>query len=107
MTPIYQSSVYLLVVPTSNSAETPAVNIHEQANDYAQAYSKLVTDPAVTGSAVSKSEVGMDPWDVRRVVSVEASPNAPIVEITASSQDPENAATLANALGSGLSSNSL
>jgi capsular polysaccharide biosynthesis protein len=98
MTPIYQSNVHLLVVPASDNAGTST------ANDYAQAYSKLATNPAVIGEAVRKSEVGVDPWDIEKVVSVEVSPNAPIIQITTNSPDPEDASTLANALGSGLSS---
>lgn len=97
-TPVYQSSVYLLVVPESENAGVST------ANDYAQAYSRLVTEPAVVGEAVDESEVGVDPWDVERVVSVEVAPNAPILEITTNSEDPEDASALANALGSGLSS---
>jgi capsular polysaccharide biosynthesis protein len=97
MSPVYRSTVYLLVVPESDNAGTST------ANDYAQAYSKLVADPAVTGDAVDESEVGVDPWDVRKFVSVQVAPNAPILQITASSTVPEYASTLANALGSGLS----
>lgn len=97
-TPVYQSSVYLLVVPEPENAGVST------ANDYAQAYSRLVTEPAVVGEAVGESEVGVDPWDVESIVSVEVTPNAPILQITTNSDDPEDAAALANALGSGLSS---
>ena len=96
-TPVYQSTVYLLVVPESENAGVST------ANDYAQAYSRLVTEPAVVGEAVDESEVGVDPWDVERIVSVEVAPNAPILQITTNSDDPEDASALANALGSGLS----
>jgi uncharacterized protein involved in exopolysaccharide biosynthesis len=85
------------VVPESENAGVST------ANDYAQAYSRLVTEPAVVGEAVSESEVGVDPWDVERIVSVEVAPNAPILQITTNSDDPEDASALANALGSGLS----
>lgn len=97
-TPIYQSSVYLLVVPEPENAGVST------ANDYAQAYSRLVTEPAVVGEAVDESEVGVDPWDVERIVNVEVTPNAPILQITTNSDAPEDAAALANALASGLSS---
>ncbi|MBV9454358.1 MAG: hypothetical protein JOZ19_09610 [Rubrobacter sp.] len=104
ITPMYQSSVYLLVAPTSRVDTSTTPNVQEQANDYAQAYGKLVADPAVTGSAVTESGVGVDPWDVRRITSVEVSPKAPVLQITTNSPSAQSASTLANALGNAVSS---
>lgn len=106
MSPIYQSNVYLLVVPASGDLGTQTLSDYEQKlrNDYAQAYSRITTDPAVIGKAVRESGVGVDPSDIRKIVNVIPSPNAPILQVTVNFQDPEGASTLANAVASGLNS---
>lgn len=106
MSPIYQSNVYLLVVPASGDFGTQTPSDYEQKlrNDYAQAYSRIATDPAVIGEAVRESGVGVDPSDIRKVVNVTPSSTAPILQVTVNFQDPEGASTLANAVARGLNS---
>ncbi len=106
MTPIYQSTVYLLVVPASDDSGTsPSGDVEQRLRgDYAQAFSRLATEPSVVGEAVRESGVGIDPEDIERYLNVSVSPNGPILEVIANFQDPEAAATLADVLGSALSS---
>lgn len=106
MTPVYQSNVYLLVVPSSGNFGTQTPSDYEQKlrNDYTQAYSRIATDPAVIGESVRESGVGVDPSDIRKVVNVTPSSTAPILQVTVNFQDPEGASTLANAVARGLNS---
>lgn len=100
MPPIYQSSVYMVVVPASSSSGSSG---NSGANGYAQAYSKLVTSPGVVGEVVRGSGVG-DPQNISKVVSVEVSPNAPVFQIIARAQNPADASTIANAVSGAVSS---
>ncbi len=106
MAPVYQARAYLLVAPAYDRADTSINDDIERRlrNDYTQAFSRLASDPSVTGEAVRESGVGVDPENVERYLTVSVSPNAPILEITANLDDPRSASVLATAVASGITS---
>ena len=95
--PSYSSTSYLLVVPVGNGEDSNAIN-------YAQAYSRVATDQAVVEKALIDNGIPVEPGKIRQFVSVSASPDAPLIEITARDRQPERAARLANVVAQGLSS---
>jgi capsular polysaccharide biosynthesis protein len=97
MPPSYSSSSYVLVVPVRNADGSNAIN-------YAQAYARIATNQAVVAKALIDNGIAVEPGRIRQLVSVSASPDAPLIEITARDRQPERAARLANVVAQGLSS---
>lgn len=96
--PSYQAKTNLMVTPISGGTSADA-----RLSNYTRAYSELVTVPEVVGEAVRKN--GADPQQIRRYINVEVSPaDSPLFEVTASSNEPERAAELANSVGSAVAS---
>ena len=97
MAPSYSSTSYVLVVPVRNADGTNAIN-------YAQAYSRIATSQAVIQRALVDNGLTLEPGKVRQLVSVSASPDAPLIEITGRDRRPDGAARLTNVVAQGLSS---
>jgi capsular polysaccharide biosynthesis protein len=97
MPPSYSSSSYVLVVPVRNADGSNAIN-------YAQAYARIATNQAVVAKALIDNGIAVEPGRIRQLVSASASPDAPLIEITARDRQPERAARLANVVAEGLSS---
>jgi capsular polysaccharide biosynthesis protein len=95
--PSYTSTSYVLVVPVREADGSNAIN-------YAQAYSRIATTQAVVQKALTDNGVRLEPSRIRQFVSVSASPDAPLIEITARYPQPAGAARLANVVADGLSS---
>ena len=97
MPPSYSSSSYVLVVPVRETDGGNAIN-------YAQAYARIATDRAVVQKALTDNGIAVEPDRIRQLVSASASPDAPLIEITARDGQPERAARLANVVATGLTS---
>ena len=97
MPPSYSSSSYVLVVPARDADNSNAIN-------YAQAYARIATNQAVVQKALSDNGIAVEPSRIRQLVSASASPDAPLIEITARDRQPERAALLANVVATGLTS---
>ena len=97
MPPSYTSSSYVLVVPARDADGSNAIN-------YAQAYARIATNQAVLQKALTDQAIALEPSRVRQLVSASASPDAPLIEITARDRQPERAAQLANIVATGLTS---
>ena len=97
MPPSYSASSYVLVVPARDADGGNAIN-------YAQAYARIATDQAVIQKALTDQAIGVEPSRIRQLVSASASPDAPLVEITARDRQPKRAALLANVVANGLAS---
>jgi capsular polysaccharide biosynthesis protein len=95
MPPSYSSSSYVLVVPGREADGSNAIN-------YAQAYARIATNPAVVQKALVDYGVAVEPGKIKQLVSASASPDAPLIEITARDREPEGAARLANVVATGL-----
>jgi capsular polysaccharide biosynthesis protein len=95
--PSYSSSSYVLVVPVRDADGSNAIN-------YAQAYARIATNQAVVQKALIDDGSAVEPGRIRQLVSASASPDAPLIEITARDRQPERAARLANIVATGLSS---
>ncbi len=98
MTPMYQASVYLLVVTASPTIENTA------AYDYTQAYSRLATIPSVVGPVTSKYGIEPTAQNLQEVVTVEVPPNSPVFQLTVTTPDPEKSTAMVNDLGAKVSS---
>lgn len=97
MPPSYSASSYVLVVPAREADGSNAIN-------YAQAYARIATNQAVVQNALSDYGIAVEPGKLRQLVSASASPDAPLIEITARDREPEGAARLANVVATGLTS---
>jgi capsular polysaccharide biosynthesis protein len=95
--PSYTSSSYVLVVPVRDADGSNAIN-------YAQAYARIATNQAVVQKALIDDGSAVEPGRIRQLVSASASPDAPLIEITARDRQPERAARLANVVATGLTS---
>src|SRR5215207_9748922 len=82
MPPSYSSSTYVLVVPVREADGANAIN-------YAQAYARIATDRAVVQKALTDNGIAVEPDRIRQLVSASASPDAPLIEITARDRQPE------------------
>jgi capsular polysaccharide biosynthesis protein len=79
--PSYTSSSYVLVVPVRDAEASNAIN-------YAQAYARIATNQAVVQKALIDDGSAVEPGRIRQLVSASASPDAPLIEITARDRQP-------------------
>ncbi|MEG8277565.1 lipopolysaccharide biosynthesis protein [Streptomyces sp. AHA2] len=92
-TPEYTATSYVVAVPTAKSDTATALG-------FAQAYGRVATQLAVLGDAQVWAGVPVE--TLRGSVRTATSPDAPMVSVTATSQRPELAADMANAVARAL-----
>ncbi len=100
--PVYRSDVHLLVVATANDAPRDVTTL----GTYTQTYSELATAPEVVGEDVDETGI-VDPQDLETVITTEVSTTSPLFKVIASSRDPEDAAKLANTIGTSIEDRTL
>ncbi|WP_108986727.1 lipopolysaccharide biosynthesis protein [Streptomyces coelicoflavus] len=93
VTPQYTATSYVVAVPSDQSDPASALG-------FAQAYGRVATQLAVLGDAQMWAHVPVA--DLERSVRTATSPDAPMVSVTATSADPEEAADMANAVARAL-----
>jgi len=86
--PTYTAKSYALVVASTD------IGLMRE-NNFAQAYGDIATSPAVLERAVSR--ISMARADLASALRVSTSPDAPVIELAASSEDPGLAAAISNA----------
>ncbi|KQX58931.1 MULTISPECIES: hypothetical protein [unclassified Streptomyces] len=96
-TPQYAATSYVIVVPAEKSDPAAALG-------FAQAYGRVATDIAVTGDAQVWAGVTAD--TLRRNVQAATSPDAPMISITAQSEQPAKAVSMADGVARALVLNS-
>ncbi len=89
----YTAQTFLVAVPQVAGDNTSATA-------FATAYSRLATQPAVLAQAAKTSGISAD--TLRSAVSAATSPDAPVISITGSGQNPAAAAADANAVAGAL-----
>jgi len=92
-TPEYSATSYVVAVPTERSDPAAALG-------FAQAYGRVATQLAVLGDA--QVWAGVPVSTLRESVRTATSPDAPMVAVTASSERPDLAADMANAVSRSL-----
>ncbi|WP_432163262.1 lipopolysaccharide biosynthesis protein [Streptomyces tendae] len=92
-TPRYTATSYVVAVPADASDPASALG-------FAQAYGRVATQLAVLGDAQMWAHVPVA--TLERSVRTATSPDAPMVSVTATSADPEEAADMANAVARAL-----
>ncbi|CAL9461091.1 lipopolysaccharide biosynthesis protein [Streptomyces sp. enrichment culture] len=92
-TPQYSATSYVVAVPTDQSDPAAALG-------FAQAYGRVATQLAVLGDAQMWAHVPVA--TLEESVRTATSPDAPMVSVTATSADPEQAADMANAVARAL-----
>ncbi|MFJ5263780.1 lipopolysaccharide biosynthesis protein [Streptomyces sp. NPDC088387] len=92
-TPTYAATSYVVAVPTEKSDPASALG-------FAQAYGRVATQLAVLGDA--QVWAGVPVRTLRDSVTTATSPDAPMVAITATSERPDTAADMANAVARAL-----
>lgn len=92
-TPQYSATSYVVAVPTKQSDPAAALG-------FAQAYGRVATQLAVLGDA--QVWAGVPVSTLRESVRTATSPDAPMVAVTASSDRPDLAADIANAVSRSL-----
>ncbi|MFG3245252.1 lipopolysaccharide biosynthesis protein [Streptomyces sp. NPDC048187] len=92
-TPQYTATSYVVAVPADQSDPSSALG-------FAQAYGRVATQLAVLGDAQMWAHVPVA--TLERSVRTATSPDAPMVSVTATSADPEEAADMANAVARAL-----
>ncbi|MEW2446218.1 lipopolysaccharide biosynthesis protein [Streptomyces parvulus] len=92
-TPQYTATGYVVAVPTDKSDPATALG-------FAQAYGRVATQLAVLGDAQMWADVPVA--RLEESVRTQTSPDAPMVSVTATSDDPEEAADMANAVARAL-----
>ncbi|GAA5008553.1 lipopolysaccharide biosynthesis protein [Streptomyces hyderabadensis] len=92
-TPQYTATSYVVAVPADASDPASALG-------FAQAYGRVATQLAVLGDAQMWAHVPVA--TLERSVRTATSPDAPMVSVTATSADPEEAADMANAVARAL-----
>lgn len=88
----FEANAFLLVVPTAEADEGTT------STSYAQVYSRIATQPVVRAAAAE----GADLDELGQGVSVNAFPDAPIIQISGRDEVPERAAARANGVGRAL-----
>ena len=92
-TPQYTATSYVIAVPTKKSDPAAALG-------FAQAYGRVATQLAVLGDA--QVWAGVPVSTLRESVRTATSPDAPMVSVTATSERPDLAADIANAVSRSL-----
>ncbi|MEU9183272.1 lipopolysaccharide biosynthesis protein [Streptomyces sp. NPDC048484] len=92
-TPQYTATSYVIAVPTQQSDPASALG-------FAQAYGRVATQLAVLGDA--QMWAGVPVSTLRESVRTATSPDAPMVAVTATSERPDLAADIANAVSRSL-----
>ncbi|WP_328496253.1 lipopolysaccharide biosynthesis protein [Streptomyces sp. NBC_00414] len=92
-TPEYTATSYVIAVPTEQSDPAAALG-------FAQAYGRVATQLAVLGDA--QVWAGVPVSTLRESVRTATSPDAPMVAVTATSERPDLAADIANAVSRSL-----
>ena len=92
-TPQYAATSYVIAVPTAKSDPAAALG-------FAQAYGRVATQLAVLGDA--QVWAGVPVSTLRESVRTATSPDAPMVAVTATSERPDLAADIANAVSRSL-----
>ncbi|MFK4802492.1 lipopolysaccharide biosynthesis protein [Streptomyces sp. MPA0124] len=92
-TPQYTATSYVVAVAADESDPASALG-------FAQAYGRVATQLAVLGDAQMWADVPVA--TLERSVRTATSPDAPMVSVTATSADPEEAADMANAVARAL-----
>jgi uncharacterized protein involved in exopolysaccharide biosynthesis len=92
-TPRYTATSYVVAVPADGSDPAAALG-------FAQAYGRVATQLAVLADAQMWAHVPVA--TLERGVRTATSPDAPMVSVTATSADPEQAADMANAVARAL-----
>jgi capsular polysaccharide biosynthesis protein len=95
VSPQYAAVSYVVVSPAGHRSDPSA------ALGYAQAYGRIATDPMVV--ALAERRAGLRSGSIADDVRASTSPDAPMVEITATSPSPERAARTADAVAEALS----
>jgi len=91
--PVYTATAYVVAVPTEKSDPASALG-------FAQAYGRVATQVAVLGDA--QVWAGVPVKTLRSSVQTATSPDAPMVSVTATSNRPDLAADMANAVSRAL-----
>ncbi|MFP3989202.1 lipopolysaccharide biosynthesis protein [Streptomyces sp. E11-3] len=92
-TPEYTATSYVIAVPTEKSDPSAALG-------FAQAYGRVATQLAVLGDA--QVSAGVPVRTLRSSVRAETSPDAPMVAVSASADEPGKAVRIANAVSQAL-----
>ncbi|MCQ4212882.1 lipopolysaccharide biosynthesis protein [Streptomyces longispororuber] len=95
-TPEYTATSYVIAVPTEKSDPMSALG-------FAQAYSRVATQVAVLSDA--QVAAGVPVKTLQSQVRAETSPDAPMVAISASAEEPAQAMEMANAVARALTVN--
>jgi capsular polysaccharide biosynthesis protein len=95
--PVYTSDAYVVVVSNDEGDTGQALN-------FAQAYARIVTQPAILATASGGGDLTLpvSTARLRRTVQASASPDAPLVGVNASAATPQLAAEQANAVAAAL-----
>jgi hypothetical protein len=91
--PQYAAISYVVVSPAGRAEAAAALG-------YAQAYGKIATDPVILAKAEADANVRRG--TLNRGIQASTSPDAPMVQITATSRKPASAARYADAVGKAL-----
>jgi capsular polysaccharide biosynthesis protein len=91
--PQYAAISYVVVSPAGRAEAAAALG-------YAQAYGKIATDPVILAKAEADANVRRG--TLNRGIQASTSPDAPMVQITATSLKPASAARYADAVGKAL-----
>ncbi|MBG0828112.1 lipopolysaccharide biosynthesis protein [Planomonospora sp. ID67723] len=94
--PVYTADAYVAVVPADPGGNALAVN-------FAQAYTRIATQPSILAATVGDdAALPAVAERLRRAVRASASPDAPLVGLSASADDPREAADQVNAVAGAL-----
>jgi len=92
---VYVANAHVIVVPQSDADISTAVN-------YAQAYARIATEGQTLDAAATGSKGAISRRELQENVRASSSPDASVIEITASATTASRAADLANAVARGL-----
>ncbi|MFI6814380.1 hypothetical protein ACIBG7_18345 [Nonomuraea sp. NPDC050328] len=92
---VYTAQAYVVVVAGSGS------NI-EQTTNFAQAFTRIATQPGIMTTALRPGLPARTVGQLQRSVRVSASPDAPLISLTATAPQPTQASLQANALAQAL-----
>ncbi|MGV9320357.1 lipopolysaccharide biosynthesis protein [Streptomyces sp. NPDC003660] len=91
--PAYTATSYVIAVPAERSDTSTALG-------FAQAYGRVATQPAVLAEAQERAGVPVS--TLEKSVRTATSPDAPMVAVSATSEQPARAAAMANAVAAAL-----
>jgi capsular exopolysaccharide synthesis family protein len=95
---VYQANVQVFVATYTGATGAELANGNTFSQDRVQSYTSIANSPAVTGPVISKLNLRLSRAQLAAKISADAPPNKVLINLHVTDHNPQQSATLANAV---------